>query len=130
MTIAAPPRPPELDEPPDGDALEALIEEARRRARRRRQARAASALLVTAAGAAVFLSFHHGGGGAGDAAVGSESPSEAISRTGNPVSPIARGGQLTILAPSDLASDSTGWYELFTLASGRLRPFIRCPNRA
>jgi hypothetical protein len=130
MTIAAPPRPPELDETPDREALEALIEEARRRARRRRQAYAAAALLAAAAGTAAFLSFHHGGGDTAKAAADSESPIGAISRVTSPVSPMAGGGQLTILAPSNLAGDTSGWYELFTVTRGRPHPFIRCPERA
>ena len=130
MTVAAPPRPPELDESPDLEALDALIEEARRRARRRRQAYAAAALLAAAAATAAFLSFDRGWGGGGKLAVGGESPIGASSSVASSVSPIARGGQLTILAPSDLATDSAGWYELFTLARGRLHPFVRCPDRA
>ena len=133
--VGIPPRPQD-DGFHDPSVLErlreqqALIEEARRRARRRRQAYAAAALLAAAAGTAAFLSFHHGGGGAGQPAADSQSPNGAISNVVNSVSPIARGGQLTILAPSDLAADSSGWYELFTLAKGRLHPFIRCPDRA
>jgi hypothetical protein len=39
MSILTRPRPPRHDVPPDAEALEALIEEARRRARRRRRGR-------------------------------------------------------------------------------------------
>jgi WD40-like Beta Propeller Repeat len=132
--VGIPPRPPD-DGFHDPSVLErlreqqALIEEARRRARRRRQAYAAAALLAAAAGTAAFLSFHHGGGGGGKPAVGSESPIGAISRVGSSVSPMARGGQLTILARRPGVS-SSGWYEIYTLARGRLHPFIRCPDRA
>jgi Tol biopolymer transport system component len=129
VTVTAPPEAPRtagIQDPPV-DAQAALIEEARRRARRRRQAYAAAALLAAAAGTVAFLSFHHGGGGAGEPAADSDSPNKAISR----VSPVARGGQLTILAPHGpgVASPS-GWYDLSTLVRGRLHRFIRCPYRA
>jgi Tol biopolymer transport system component len=131
MSVTAPPEAPRrvvVEEPPDVDAQEALIEEARRRARRRRQAYAAAALL--AAGTVAFLSFHHGGGGAGKPAADSEPPNAAISRVASSLSPMARGGQLTILGPPGPGASPSGWYELSTLARGRLHPFIRCPYRA
>jgi dipeptidyl aminopeptidase/acylaminoacyl peptidase len=130
VTVTAPPEAPRtasVQEPPDVDAQAALIEEARRRARRRRQAYAAAALLAAAAGTVAFLSFHHGGGRAEKPAADSESPNKAIS----PVSPVARGGQLTILAPHGPgAASPSGWYDLSTLVKGRLHRFIRCPYRA
>jgi len=129
MTVAVPPRPPELDDSPAREALEALIEEARKRARRRRQAYAASSLLAAAAGVATFLSFHHGGGDTGKPAADSGSPNVAIPRVASSVSPVARSGQLTILARRPGVS-SSGWYAFYTLARGRLHPFIRCPGRA
>ena len=52
-----PPAPPRGDEPPDVEALEALIEEARRRARRRRRLYGASALLIAAAGLIAYFGF-------------------------------------------------------------------------
>ena len=130
MTVTAPPEAPRtagVQEPADIEAQAALIEEARRRARRRRQAYAAAALLAAAAGTVAFLSFDHGEGGAGKPAADSESPNKAITR----VSPVARGGQLTILAPHGPgAASPSGWYDLSTLARGRLHRFIRCPYRA
>jgi dipeptidyl aminopeptidase/acylaminoacyl peptidase len=123
MTAAAPPRPPELDESPDRGTLEALIEEARRRTRRRRQGYAGAALLAAAAGVVAFLGFHHGGGGAGKPAADGELPNAAISRAASSVRPVARGGQLTMLA----SSGTDGWYDLRTVVRGRLHPFIRCP---
>jgi hypothetical protein len=73
VTVAAPPRGPEIEQDRDLEQrvtdLEALIEEARRRARRRRTRRGAAALLLVAAGAVAFIGFGgHGGGGAGSAA--------------------------------------------------------------
>jgi photosystem II stability/assembly factor-like uncharacterized protein len=62
MSILTRPRPPRPDVPPDAEALEALIEEARRRARRRRRGYAASALVAAAAGLLGFYGFNHGGG--------------------------------------------------------------------
>jgi hypothetical protein len=128
MTVAAPPRPPELDESPDRGALEALIEEARRRAQRRRLGYAAAASLAAAAGVVAFLGFHHGGGGAGKPAADRELPNGAISRVAGSV---ARGGQLTMLAsssPNDASRDR--WYDLYTVVRGRPHPFIRCPYHA
>jgi hypothetical protein len=55
----APPVPPDLDTPPDP---EALIEEARRRARRRRALYALAALLAAGAAVAGFAGFRGGGG--------------------------------------------------------------------
>ena len=75
MSVASPPRGPEIERDRDLERrvadLEALIEEARRRARRRRQRNWGAALLVAAAGAAAFIGFggHGGGGGAGSAAL-------------------------------------------------------------
>ena len=48
MSVLTQPRPPQFDDHPDAEALEALIEEARRRARRRRRGYAAAAALVAA----------------------------------------------------------------------------------
>jgi photosystem II stability/assembly factor-like uncharacterized protein len=55
-----PPGPPRHDEPPDVEALEALIEEARRRARRRRRLSGVSAL-VAAAAVIGYFGFNNGG---------------------------------------------------------------------
>jgi photosystem II stability/assembly factor-like uncharacterized protein len=61
MSILTRPRPPRPDLPPDAEALEALIEEARRRARRRRRGYAACALVAAAGGLLVFYGFNGGG---------------------------------------------------------------------
>jgi len=81
MSILTRPPPARPDVPPDAEALEALIEEARRRARRRRRGYAACALVATAAGLLGFYGFNGGGdatrahdrgeGPTGAAAVGS-----------------------------------------------------------
>jgi Tol biopolymer transport system component len=62
MSILTRPRPPRADLPPDAEAPEALIEEARRRARRRRRWYGACALVAAAAGLLGFYGFNHGGG--------------------------------------------------------------------
>jgi len=62
MSTLTRPRPPRADVPPDAEALEALIEEARRRARRRRRGYAACTLVAAAAGLLGFYGFNHGGG--------------------------------------------------------------------
>jgi Tol biopolymer transport system component len=58
VSVTAPPRPPDHDDPIQREELEALvealIEEARQRAQRRRRRRAAVAVLVTLVGVAVF----------------------------------------------------------------------------
>jgi photosystem II stability/assembly factor-like uncharacterized protein len=73
VTVATPPRRPEIEQDRDLEQrvtdLEALIEEARRRARRRRARRGGAAFLLVAAGVVAFVGFGgHGGGGAGTAA--------------------------------------------------------------
>ena len=72
MTVATPPRRPEVEQDRDLERrvsdLEALIEEARRRARRRRTRRGGVALSLAAGGVVAFIGFGgHGGGGAGTA---------------------------------------------------------------
>jgi photosystem II stability/assembly factor-like uncharacterized protein len=74
MSILTRPRPPCPDLPPDAEALEALIEEARRRARRRRRGYAAFALSATAAGLLAFYGF---------SGSGSTSPSEGAGSPAN-----------------------------------------------
>jgi photosystem II stability/assembly factor-like uncharacterized protein len=61
MSILTRPRPPRSDDPPDAEALEALIEEARRRARRRRRGYAACTLVAAAGGLLAFYGFNGGG---------------------------------------------------------------------
>jgi len=61
--VIAPPRPPGVDDRPDLEALDALIEEARRRARRRRLRNGGAGVLVAAAGVAAFIGFGGGLGG-------------------------------------------------------------------
>jgi hypothetical protein len=54
MSILTRPRPARPDVPPDAEAPEALIEEARRRTRRRRRGYAAVTLVATAGGLLAF----------------------------------------------------------------------------
>jgi photosystem II stability/assembly factor-like uncharacterized protein len=62
MSIVTPQRPPGSEVPPDPEALDAVIEEARRRARRRRRGYAAGAIVAAAAGLLAFYGFNRGGG--------------------------------------------------------------------
>ena len=86
-----PPAPPRGDEPPDVEALEALIEEARRRARRRRRLYGASALLIAAAGLIAYFGF----GGSTTPEVGEEAapvaPSVPSQEESKPVRAIEGG---------------------------------------
>ena len=61
MSILTRPRPLRTDLPPDPEAPEALIEEARRRMRRRRRGYAACALVAAAGGLLGFYGVNHGG---------------------------------------------------------------------
>jgi photosystem II stability/assembly factor-like uncharacterized protein len=63
MSTLTRPRPARPDLPPDAEAPEALIEEARRRARRRRRWYGACALVAVAGGLLGFYGFNGGGGG-------------------------------------------------------------------
>jgi photosystem II stability/assembly factor-like uncharacterized protein len=83
MSILTRPRPPRSDDPPDVEALEALIEEARQRARRRRRWYGACALVAASAGLLGFYGFNHGGGArpqafAEDVPGGAAVPSEQV----------------------------------------------------
>jgi Tol biopolymer transport system component len=60
MSVVAPPRPPDLEPPPELDPLEALIEEARQRARRRRRIFGALALVGALAALNVVLAVGRG----------------------------------------------------------------------
>jgi photosystem II stability/assembly factor-like uncharacterized protein len=71
MSILTRARPPRPVVPPDAEALEALIEEARRRARRRRRGYAACALVAAAAGLLAFYGFN---GGSTRSQAGAERP--------------------------------------------------------
>jgi Tol biopolymer transport system component len=73
VSILTRPRPPRFDLPPDPEAPEALIEEARRRARRRRRGYAACTLVAAAGGLLAFYGFN--GGGATRLETGAEQPS-------------------------------------------------------
>jgi Dirigent-like protein len=82
MSVSAPPRPPSIEDPPDLDALEALIEEARQRARRRRQQRNTAVVLAALlVGFAAYVGFARGGSqgatSAGSAALPAQGAREA-----------------------------------------------------
>ena len=127
MTVTAPPRPPGPSAPVDP---EALIEEARRRARRRRLWYVV-AVLVTAAGSLAFFGPGHGGGAKRPTARGGGPGTGGQSGVRTRIAPVARPGQLTMIgSPSHDGQGTPGWYDLSTVVTGRLRPFIRCEHDA
>ena len=90
MSVLTPrPGPPRHDEPPDVEALEALIEEARRRARRRRRLYGASALVIAAAALIGYFGFNNGGSTSSDV-VREEAPARP-SVSAQPATKPARG---------------------------------------
>jgi photosystem II stability/assembly factor-like uncharacterized protein len=93
-----PPGPPRHDEPPDIEALEALIEEARRRARRRRRLYGACVLVIAATGLIAYFGFDNGG--ATSSAVGREEAPVAASISLRLVKPAVgiEGGSIHALA--------------------------------
>lgn len=128
MTVTAPPeapRPVFVEEPPEVDAQEALIEEARRRARRRRLRYAACMLAAGAFAVAAFASGHRGRGDAGRSSergsTASVSEPRGIVRSNGPltiiggagISTIGRGGRLT---PLFTCRPSHGCYDLESIA--------------
>ena len=132
MTVAAPPRPPRIDDPVEFDsakqeALEALIKEARRRARRRRTRNGVLAALAAGAIAALLSV----GGSGGSRAYALELPRP----TSNPAArALQTGGQLSVIGipatgRQQPAARSDGWYGLSTVGQrGTLRYLVRCPG--
>jgi photosystem II stability/assembly factor-like uncharacterized protein len=101
MSVLTPrrPGPPGHDEPPDVEALEALIEEARRRARRRRRLYGASALILAAAALIGYFVFNNGGSTSSE--VGPEEPPAGPSGSAQPAAKLApgiEGGSVSALA--------------------------------
>jgi Dirigent-like protein len=82
MSVSAPPKPPSIEDPPDLDALEALIEEARRRARRRRQRYAVVALSALLVGFAAYVGFARGGGESATSAGSAARPAQGARNAG------------------------------------------------
>jgi WD40 repeat protein len=127
MSVVAPPRPPDLEPPPELDPLEALIEEARQRALRRRRRRAVVVVLATVALAAALLLVGRVLGDASDAATSSSSASGASERR------TERNGTLAIMDVEVNAKGRApvGWYGLSAVEpDGHLRPLVRCPGGA
>ena len=125
MSVASPPRPPDVDTGPKHDPVEALIEEARRRTRRRRRRYglggfAALGVIVVSVG---FV-------GGRDAVTSGG----ARSRTTTRVAPFrAGGGELTIMEAevNSKGKALAGWYVASTIGSdGHLRKLARCPDHA
>jgi photosystem II stability/assembly factor-like uncharacterized protein len=93
-----PPGPPGHDEPPDVEALEALIEEARRRARRRRRLYGASALVLAAAALTGYFVFDNRGSTSSEVR---EEPPAGPSGSAQPAAKLApgiEGGSVSALA--------------------------------
>jgi Tol biopolymer transport system component len=136
LPLAAPPRPPAPSEPDAVEArepqeqLDALIEEARRRARRRRRGYGALAVMAMSAVAVLVVALgrsEHGPSAIPPPALDSSASPAALDRAA------LRAGRLTLIAygggPAE--PDRSGWYAMYMLdRSGRLRPFLRCPDRA
>ncbi len=127
MSVSAPPeapRSPLVEEPPDSDAQEALIEEARQRTRRRRVRYASSAFGIGVIAVAVFGFGHRGGGGA------RQSGASAAPSAPAPITrlPARANGVLAI----EVRQDGAGVINPDTLAvinpdGSGLRPLTRCP---
>lgn len=118
MSVTAPPRPtsaPLVAEPPDHEALEALIEEARQRARRRRRRYAAAALVIAGGIVAGVMSF---GGDGGPAVASADESSPGSSARGQaPASTRVRNGPLTVIDGNGIISVD---------ARGERRQLFRC----
>jgi len=117
------PRPAHVEEPPDIDTLEALIEEARRRARRRRRRYIGAAVLVLAISFALVLargSDRHAGA------------SDADDTGGRSAAPLRspRNGALTIFTMETRinASSPQGTARVETIGIGSSRTVWRCPT--
>jgi dipeptidyl aminopeptidase/acylaminoacyl peptidase len=121
MTPTATPRPP-LEEPPDIDALEALIEEARRRARRRRRRYFGAALLVIAIAVALAYAF------TGDERRSGAADAEGAA--GGGAAPILspRNGPLTIFTTEARVNAPSGIARVETIGTGSSKTLWRCPN--
>lgn len=96
--LTPPPGPPRHDGPPDVEALDALIEEARRRARRRRRLYGACALVIAATGLIGYFGFDNGG--STSTAVGRDEAAMAASISERLVKPAVgiEGGSIHTLA--------------------------------
>jgi Tol biopolymer transport system component len=106
VTITAPPEPPGpapgVDQPPDGDAQEALIKEARRRARLRRVSYAAAAVAAGSIGLALWGAGHGGEGGTPRLGHGGR-PAAAPATA--PISPPARANGLLAIVDCTFGCD-------------------------
>ena len=127
MSLTAPPRPREVDAPPQPDPLEALIEEARQRARRRRRRGwGAVGALVAIAGVLTLIVLDRG-----------HNASEGVTR-GESV-PLTKtlvkmhNGPLAVMdtaSPITGYNGYTGWYDFSRIRTdGNLAPVVRCPGR-
>ena len=130
MTVTAPPeapRPVFVEQPPEVDAQEALIEEARQRTRRRRRRRWGAVLaFVAIAGVSILALIERGG-----IAPGGVTRGESVPLTTTRVT--MHNGLLAIMATVGMASPIygyTGWYAFSRIRTdGGLAPVVRCPGR-
>ena len=123
MSLTAPPRPREVDAPPQPDPLAALIEEARQHARRRRRRRLGGVLaLVAIAGVFILILIERGG-----TAPGGVTRGESVPLTTTRVK--MHNGPLAIMDTASLYG-YMGWYDFSRIGmDGRLAPVVRCPGR-
>jgi len=127
MSLTAPPRPREVDAPPQPDPFEALIEEARQHARRRRRRRWGAVLaFVAPAGVSILILAERS-----VMAPGGGTPGESVPLTTTRVK--MHNGPLAIMATVGTASPIygyTGWYGFSRIRTdGGLAPVVRCPGR-
>lgn len=124
MSLTAPPRPREVDAPPQPDPLEALIEEARQRARRRRRRRWGAAFASVAIAGVFILSLIERGGNAPAGVTRGESVPLIATRVK------MHNGPLAVMDTVWPIRNPTGWYEVSRIrADGYLAPVVRCPGR-
>ena len=127
MSLMAPPRPREVDAPPQPDPLEALIEEARQRARRRRRRGWGAVVALVAIAGVLTLIVRDGGPNASEGVTRGESVPLAKTRV------TMHNGPLAIMATVGMASPIygyTGWYGFSRIRTdGGLAPVVRCPGR-
>ena len=124
MSLAAPPRPREVDAPPQPEPLEALIEEARQRARRRRRRTWGAFLAFVAIAGVSVLMLIERGSIAPDGVTRGESVQLVTTRVK------MHNGPLAVMDSAWPIRNTTGWYEFSRIRTdGYLAPVVRCPGR-
>jgi len=130
MTITTPHTTPPAVDPPDPEALEALIEEAHRHTRRRRRRNAAWLLFFALFGVGAVLGLAATAGGGSTA-----SPPTHASPRRPVITPLRSpsNGALTIMAvrANAKAEGPAGYYGISEIGrQGRTQVFVRCPGGA